>query len=721
MESLYVNHIAELMSVAPWRVEHCVELIAEGATVPFISRYRKERTGGLDEAQVAEIKHYCQKFDELAKRKASVLESIASQEKLTPELEKQIVECLDPVVLEDLYLPYRPKRRTKASVAREKGLEPLAEAIFSCKSRNPEKDAAAYMSEQVPDTESALSGARDIMAEWISESVPVREMMRRSYGKYGRLTAKVAQGVDQESEEASKYRNYFKFSEDISRAPSHRVLAVLRGAREGVLSVKVDVDKDRTLDRIYSSVLRGKPSPSEAAALEIDYAVEDAFKRLLHPSIENETLRAAKERADIESIKVFGENLRDLLMAPPLGQKRVLAIDPGFRTGCKVVCLDAQGALLHNDTIYPHPPRNERTMAMKKISNMVESYKIEVIAIGNGTAGRETDAFIKKIALPEGVRVYSVSEDGASVYSASPVGREEFPEYDVTVRGAVSIGRRIMDPLAELVKIDPKSIGVGQYQHDVDQSLLKERLDEVVENCVNSVGINLNTASRHLLSYVSGVGPAMARNIVEYRDEHGAFASRRELLKVKRLGDKAFEQCAGFLRIPGAADPLDNTAVHPERYPLVKKMAADAGVDVAELIARKELRDAVDLKAYVSDEVGMPTLTDIMQELDKPGRDPRASFKVLEFAEDIHTIEDVKPGMELPGIVTNVTDFGAFVDFGIKQNGLIHVSRMGSVGADGRHRRVARPSDVLKVHQHVRVRVIDVDLQRNRIALELLS
>ena len=698
MESLYVNHIAELMSVAPWRVEHCVELIAEGATVPFISRYRKERTGGLDEAQVAEIKHYSAKFEELEKRKVSVLETIASQEKLTPELEKRIRECLDPVALEDLYLPYRPKRRTRASVAKEKGLEPLAAAVFACKVKDPAVEAGKFLNDAVSSSEEALSGARDIMAEWISESVPVREMMRRSYSKYGRLSAKVAQGVDEESEEASKYRNYFNFSEDISRAPSHRVLAVLRGAREGVLSVKVDVDKDRTLDRIYSSVLRGKPSPSDAVALEIDYAVEDSFKRLLHPSIENETLKAAKERADIESIRVFGDNLRQLLMAPPLGQKRVLAIDPGFRTGCKVVCLDAQ-----------------------KISNMVETYRIEVIAIGNGTAGRETEAFIKKIALPEGVRVYSVSEDGASVYSASPVGREEFPEYDVTVRGAVSIGRRIMDPLAELVKIDPKSIGVGQYQHDVDQGLLKERLDEVVENCVNSVGVNLNTASRHLLAYVSGVGPAMARNIVEYRDEHGAFASRSDLLHVKRLGEKAFEQCAGFLRIPGAADPLDNTAVHPERYALVKRMAADAGVSVAELIARKDLRDAVDLKAYVSEEVGMPTLTDIMQELDKPGRDPRASYKVLEFAEDIHTIEDLQTGMELPGIVTNVTDFGAFVDFGIKQNGLIHVSRMGAAGSDGRRRRVARPGDVLKVHQHVRVRVVDVDLKRSRIALELIG
>ena len=721
MDSLYINHIAGLMSVAPWRVEHCLDLIAEGATVPFISRYRKERTGGLDEAQVAEIKHYGQKFEELEKRKQSVLETISSQEKLTPELEKQIRECVDPVVLEDLYLPFRPKRRTRASIAREKGLEPLAEALFSCKARNPQIEAAKYVGKDVEDAGQALSGARDIMAEWISESVPVREMMRRSYSRYGRLTAKVAQGVDQESEEASKYRNYFSFSEDISRAPSHRVLAVLRGAREGVLSVKVDVDKDRTLDRIYSSVLKGKPSPSEQTALEIDYAVEDSFKRLLHPSIENETLHAAKERADIESIRVFGDNLRQLLMAPPLGQKRVLAIDPGFRTGCKVVCLDAQGALLHNDTIYPHPPRNERTMAMKKISNMVETYDIEVIAIGNGTAGRETEAFIKKIALPENVRVYSVSEDGASVYSASTVGREEFPEYDVTVRGAVSIGRRLMDPLAELVKIDPKSIGVGQYQHDVDQTLLKERLDEVVENCVNSVGVNLNTASRHLLAYVSGVGPAMARNITDYRDEHGAFASRDELLKVKRLGDKAFEQCAGFLRIPGATNPLDNTAVHPESYPIVRKMASDAGVTVADLIADKTLRDRIDLKAYVTDTVGLPTLTDIMLELDKPGRDPRASYKVLEFAEDIHTIDDLSVGMELPGIVTNVTDFGAFVDFGIKQNGLIHVSRMGQVGKDGRRRRVARPSDVLKVHQHVRVKVVDVDLKRGRIALELIQ
>lgn len=721
MESIYVNYISGIMSIAPWRVEHCVELIAEGATVPFISRYRKERTGGLDEAQVAEIRHYCQKFDELEKRKASVLETIASQGKLVPELEKTIKDCVDPAVLEDIYLPYRPKRRTRASIAREKGLEPLAEGIFSCRTVNPEAEAGKYSGADVSDAAEALSGARDIIAEWISEMSPVREMMRRSYSRYGKLTARLAQGVDGESAEASKYRNYFTFAEDIFRVPSYRVLAVLRGEREGILSVKVEVDRERMLDRIYRAVLKGKPAPSDRTAAEIDMAVEDSFKRLLHPSIENETLHAAKEKADIDSIKVFGDNLRQLLMAPPLGQKRVMAIDPGFRTGCKVVCLDSQGALLHNDTIYPHPPRNERTMAMKKISNMAETYRIEIIAIGNGTAGRETESFIKKIALPENIKVYSVSEDGASVYSASAVAREEFPEYDVTVRGAVSIGRRIMDPLAELVKIDPKSIGVGQYQHDVDQTLLKDRLDEVVENCVNSVGVNLNTASRHLLAYVSGLGPAMARNIVEYRDSHGAFTSRRELLDVKRLGEKAFEQCAGFLRIPGASDPLDNTAVHPERYGTVRRMASDSGVSVAELIARKDLRDKIDLSAYVDGDLGMPTLNDIMQELDKPGRDPRASYKVLEFAEDIRTIEDLQAGMELPGIITNVTDFGAFVDFGIKQNGLIHVSRMGTVGPDGRRNRVSRPSDAVRLHQHVRVRVVEVDLQRGRIALELLS
>lgn len=707
MKTLYVNYISNLLSVADWRVEHCVELLKDGATIPFISRYRKERTGGLDETQVSQIKHYLQRFEELEERKNSILESIAQQEKLTDDLKEKIENCVDSRTLEDLYLPYRPKRRTKASIAKEKGLEPLAEAIFNCKVVDVKVIAQKYINDKVEDVNAALSGARDIMAEWISEIPKVRESLRYSYSRYGKIVSKLAKGQDEDSSEADKYQNYFDFSEDISRSPSHRVLAMLRGAAEGVLSIKIDVDADRMMDRIYSDVLRKKAEPSDSVALELDYAVEDSYKRLLHPSIENEVLKMVKEKADIEAIKVFGENLTQLLMSPPLGQKRVLAIDPGYRTGCKVVCLDAQGALLHNDTIYPHPPQNERTMAMKKISNMVSAYKIEVIAIGNGTAGRETENFIKKMALPENLKVYSISEDGASVYSASQAAREEFPDYDVTVRGAVSIGRRIMDPLAELVKIDPKSIGVGQYQHDVDQTLLKNSLDEVVEKCVNSVGVNLNTASKHLLSYVSGIGPALAKNIVEHRDANGPFASRAQLLKVKRLGDKAYEQCAGFLRIPGASNPLDNTAVHPERYKLVEKMAKDTKVTVAELVSDESLRQAIKLESYVDEQVGMPTLTDIMSELAKPGRDPRASYKVLEFAEDIRTIEDVKEGMVLPGIITNVTNFGAFVDFGIKQNGLIHISKL--------------HNKKVLLHQHVKVRVLDVDIKRSRIALELDS
>lgn len=705
MKSLYLNYISNLLSVADWRVEHCVELLKEGATVPFISRYRKERTGGLDETQVSTVKHYMQKFDELEDRKISIIESIGQQGKLTDALKDQIESCVESRHLEDLYLPYRPKRRTKASIAKEKGLEPLAEAIFNCKIKDAQAQAERYLNDKVADVESALSGARDIMAEWISEMPKVRENLRFSYSRFGKIASKIAKGQDEDSEQADKYQNYFNFSEDISRAPSHRVLAMLRGASEGVLSIKIEVDSDRMMDRIYSDVLRKKNEPTDSVAMELDYAVEDSYKRLLHPSIENEVLKMVKERADLEAIKVFGENLFQLLMSPPLGQKRVLAIDPGYRTGCKVVCLDAQGALLHNDTIYPHPPQNERSMAIKKISNMVSAYKIEVIAIGNGTAGRETENFIKKIALPEHLKVYSVSEDGASVYSASPAAREEFPEYDVTVRGAVSIGRRIMDPLAELVKIDPKSIGVGQYQHDVDQTLLKNSLDEVVEKCVNSVGVNLNTASKHLLSYVSGIGPVLAKNIVDHRDANGPFESRAQLLKVKRLGEKAYQQCAGFLRIPGALNPLDNTAVHPERYELVERMADEINVTVSELVSNQLLREGVDLEKYVDESVGMPTLTDIMVELAKPGRDPRSSYKVLEFAEDIRTIDDLKQGMVLPGIVTNVTNFGAFVDFGIKQNGLIHISKF-------HNRKVL-------LHQHVKVRVLDVDTKRNRIALDL--
>ena len=704
MKQLYIDYISNTVGVVAWRVENTLKLLSEGATVPFISRYRKEMTGGLDETMVAQIKVLSEKFNDLEQRKSSILETIASQGKLDESLREKIESCVDSTVLEDLYLPFRPKRRTKASIAREKGLEPLSKDILECRTSDPSLEARKYLNDSVKSVEEALEGARDIIAEQISEDAAIRDYLRRSYLKYGKISAKVARGVDSEGEQAQKYRNYFDYCEPVSRAASHRVLAILRGADEGVLSLKIDVDNDRMLDEIYRRVLRGKRSPSHETAMQLDYAVEDAFKRLLHPSIENHTIKSAKEKADIESIRVFGDNLRQLLMSAPLGQKRVLAIDPGFRTGCKVVCLDSQGALLHNDTIYPHPPQNDKIVSMKKISNMVQAYKIEVIAIGNGTAGRETEAFIKRIALPEGVKVYSVSEDGASVYSASDVAREEFPDYDVTVRGAVSIGRRLMDPLAELVKIDPKSIGVGQYQHDVDQTLLKESLDSVVESCVNTVGVNLNTASVQLLSYVSGINSAVASNIVAYRNQNGPFTSRKELLKVKRLGEKVFEQCAGFLRITGASDPLDNTAVHPERYDLVSRIASDCKMTVSGLIADKERIKSLDLGRYTSRDVGMPTLKDIVEELLKPGRDPREGFKVLEFSEDIRTIDDLRAGMELPGIVTNITNFGAFVDFGIKQNGLIHVSKM-------KH-------TPLKLHQHITVRVLDIDKERMRIALE---
>lgn len=711
MNTIYVNFLCDKLGVRAWQVEQGVSLLDEGATVPFISRYRKERTGGMDEAQIAELKHWHLKFAELDKRKESICETIRNQDKLTPELEAAIAGCIDAQVLEDLYLPYRPKRKTRATTAKEKGMEPLATALWKSQIKDPARDAVKFLNDEVPDVEMALAYARDILAEQISESAPVRADLRQHFLKQGRMVARLAKGVDPEEEAVAKYRNYFEFSEPIHRVPSHRILAVLRAKAEGFLTVKVDVDVNYLVTRIERQCAKEKYT--HAVYQIIHEAVEDAYKRLLHPSIENETFHTLKERADIDSIRVFGENLRQLLLAPPLGQKRVLAIDPGFRTGCKVVCLDAQGALLLNETIYPHPPANEKTQAMRKLSHMIEAYGIEVVAIGNGTAGRETEAFLKRMALPEGLRVYSVSEDGASVYSASPIAREEFPDYDVTVRGAVSIGRRIMDPLAELVKIDPKSIGVGQYQHDVDQALLKERLDGVVESCVNNVGVNLNTASRHLLSYVSGIGPALAQNIVDYRTENGPFERRRDLLRVKRLGDKAFEQCAGFLRIPKAANPLDNSAVHPERYALVEKMAQDAGVTVQQLINEESIRVQIPIENYVSDEVGLPTLRDIMKELAKPGRDPRDTLKVFEFSDEIQSIEDVRVGMELPGIVTNITNFGAFVDFGIKQNGLIHVSQMGQ-------KFVQDPNTVLKIHQHICVRVLEVDLKRGRIGLALV-
>ena len=700
MNKLYIDHIAGQLQTAAWQVEHCITLLEEGATIPFISRYRKERTGALDEMQVAAVRHYWFRFTELEKRKAAILSSIGEQGKLTPELRHAIENEVDAQTVEDLYLPYRPKRKTRASVAREKGYEPLAQKLWDMKLDNPERES-----------EEALAGARDIIAEMVADSQPVRAQLRDLYTQWGTVSAHVVKGKEDEPD-AQNYRNYFDFSQRLDRIPSHRLLAMLRAQEQGYVRVRMEVNPDHAMERISRKVYERKPRPTPSCRKQVDAALEDSYKRLLHPSIENEVLARAKEKADVEAIRVFGENLRQLLLAPPVGQKRTLAIDPGFRTGCKVVCLDAQGNLLHNDTIYPHPPVSEKIVAMKKISQMVEAYKIEVIAIGNGTAGRETEAFIQKIALPEGVRVYSVSEDGASVYSASDVAREEFPDYDVTVRGAVSIGRRLMDPLSELVKIDPKSIGVGQYQHDVDQGLLKERLDETVESCVNSVGVNLNTASSWLLRYVSGIGPVLARNIVDYRAENGPFGSRGELMDVKRLGAKVFEQCAGFLRIPDAANPLDNTAVHPERYALVERMAADAGVSVDTFIADGKVRESVDLKRYVTEEAGMPTLTDIMAEISKRGRDPRGSIQVFEFSHEIQSIEDVKVGMILPCIVTNVTAFGAFVDIGIHEHGLIHVSQM----AD---KYVSDPSKVLKVHQQLEARVIQVDLDRKRIGLSL--
>ena len=709
MNKKYIAYLSSKMQLKNWQVEHCVQLLEEGSTVPFISRYRKEATGNLNEVEIAEIKHFQLLFEELEKRKAAVLKSIGEQQKLTPELEKEIEECVQLQQLEDIYLPYRPKRKTRASIAKERGFEPLAERMLSLELPNLMEYAATFGAP----AQEAIAGAKDIIAENIAERREIREELRGYYLRNAVVVSRKAKGAEEENED-EKYANYYSFSEKIAKIPAHRLLAVLRGQDEGALSVKLEVDEEIVHKIMCRLFYNGRRCKSYGLYQVLEETLRDAFKRLLHPSIEKEALKSAKERADIESIKVFGENLRQLLLAAPVGQKRTMAIDPGFRTGCKVVCLDAQGNLLHNETIYPHPPQNEKIVSMKRLSNMLEAYKIEVVAIGNGTAGRETEAFIKRIHFPQEVKVFSVSEDGASIYSASETAREEFPQYDVTVRGAVSIGRRLMDPLAELVKIDPKSLGVGQYQYDVDQSLLKEKLDEVVESCVNSVGVNLNTASRHLLSYVSGIGPALAKSIVEYRAENGAFKGREELKRVKRLGGKAFEQAAGFLRIPDAANPLDNSSVHPERYALVEQMASDAGIALKELVGNKEMVERINLSAYLSDDVGMPTLNDIAAELAKPGRDPRSLAKVFEFSNDISTIEDLAEGMELPGIVTNITNFGAFVDIGIKQNGLVHVSQMSN-------KFISNPSEVLKLHQHVMVQVLSVDLKRSRIQLKLIS
>ena len=709
MKSIYIKSIAQRLQIKDWQVENCVSLFEDGATIPFISRYRKERTGGLDEVAVAEVKHWSDVFAEMEKRKVTVLEAIDQAGALTEELRKRIDSCVEIRVLEDIYLPYKPKRRTRATAAKEAGLEPLADKMYNVAIVDPVAEARKFVGDKVASVDDALAGARDIIAERLSETASVRETLRQIF-KTRRIATKATKKAT--GQEAMKYKSYFDYSESLERIAPHRLLAILRAEDEGFLSVKIDVDPEKCGKKIYYDFCQERRYPAAPLAEQMHMAFDDAFKRLLEPSISNDVIKEAKEKADVESVRIFGENLRQLLLAPPVGQKRVLAIDPGFRTGCKVVCLDEQGNLLHNEAIFPHPPVSEKVKAIQTISSLVSKYGIEVIAIGNGTASRETEDFIKRVQLPEGVRVFTVSEDGASIYSASDVAREEFPEYDVTVRGAVSIGRRLMDPLAELVKIDPKSLGVGQYQHDVDQSLLKEKLDNTVESCVNSVGVNLNTASSYLLSYVSGIGPALADNIVEYRSANGAYTSRKELLKVKRLGGKAFEQCAGFLRISGADNPLDNSAVHPESYHIVDKMAADLGVTTKELVGNVDLCSKIEASRYVSGDVGLPTINDIINELKKPGRDPRESAETFEFCHDIKTIEDLSAGMELPGIVTNITAFGAFVDIGIKQNGLIHASQMGVKG-------MADPSKILKLHQKVKVTVVSVDLDRARIGLRL--
>lgn len=705
MQNKIFEIIAQNLGIKPVKVSNTINLLNEGATVPFISRYRKERTGSLDEVQISQIKEQNEKFAELEKRKETVLKTIDEQEKLTPELRTRIENCFDAVELEDIYLPYKPKRRTKATIAREKGLEPLAKIIMKQVERDPTFRANSFLNDEVETAEDALSGARDIIAEWINENEKARNIVRRGFEIGAVISSKVIKGKE---EEAAKYRDYFDWSEPLKKCPSHRLLAMRRGEKEGFLRISITPEEERVLENLERFFVRGNNESSEQVAL----AVKDSLKRLVQPSIETEFANLSKEKADEEAIHVFAENLKQLLLAPPLGQKRVLAIDPGYRTGCKVVCLDEQGNLLHNETIYPHKPQEEKKMAAKKITSMVEVYKIEAVAIGNGTASRETEAFIKKLRYNREIRVYVVSEDGASVYSASSVARKEFPQYDVTVRGAISIGRRLMDPLAELVKIDPKSIGVGQYQHDVDQKKLKSSLDTVVELGVNSVGVNLNTASQHLLTYISGLGPQLAENITEYRKDNGAFSSRNELKKVPRMGAKAFEQSAGFLRIPDAKNPLDNSAVHPESYKIVQKMAKDLGCELTDLVRNESLVSKIDLQKYVTEDTGLPTLNDIKNELLKPGRDPRKPIKVFEFADGIFSIEDLQAGMEIPGIVNNITKFGAFVDVGVKQSGLVHISEL----AD---RFVSDPNEIVKLHQHVKVRVKEVDVARKRIQLSM--
>ena len=697
--------IAERVGVSKNQVISVLNLFDEGATIPFVARYRKEMTGSLDEVFLAQIKEEDERLDELEKRKETILKSIGEQNALTPELQNKIENCFQLNELEDIYLPYKPKRRTRAAIAREKGLEPLAEILMDQVEKDPATRASRFLNDQVANAEEALAGARDIIAETVNEHEGARNIVRNCFAREAVVYSKVVKGKE---EEGVKYRDYFDSSEPLKRCPSHRLLAMRRGEKEGFLKLSLSPDDERTVERLEHYFVTSTNKSSEQVVL----AIRDAYKRLLAPSMETEFFSDSKQQADNEAIKVFAENLRQLLLAPPLGQKRVMGIDPGYRSGCKVVCLDAQGNLLHNETIYPHPPQSEVAQAMKKITSLIDSYKVDAIAIGDGTASRETESFFKRIRFDRDLQVFVVSEDGASVYSASKIARDEFPQYDVTVRGAVSIGRRLMDPLAELVKINPKSIGVGQYQHDVDQKKLQSSLESSVELCVNKVGVDLNTASSHLLNYVSGLNATLAQNIVEYRKENGPFPSREALKKVPRMGPKAYEQCAGFLRITGATNPLDNSAVHPERYKLVEKIASDLGCPLMELIGKEQLTSKIDLNKYVSKEVGIPTLTDILNELAKPGRDPRSGIKHFEFADGIYSMTDLIPGMVLPGIVTNITRFGAFVDVGIKQDGLVHISEM----AD---RFISDPAEIVKLQQHVKVRVVEVDIPRKRIAFSM--
>lgn len=705
MKPLYIKAIADRLSLNKWQIENCVLLLEDGNTIPFISRYRKEQTGGMDDSQVAEVKHWADTFDDMEKRKSTIIQTIEKAGKLTEQLKRRIENSVDSTELEDLYLPFKPKRRTRATVAKELGLEGLADIIWELKTTDPKSSARPFVNEKVPSTDEALSGARDIIAERLSEEVSIREKLRSTYRR-SPLTVQVARGAKGKPE-LEKYRSYIDFSRPLDKVSPHNLLAILRAENEGLFSIGL-TPREGTQDDVYYQFCRDHGRPQSAAlSKEIKLAAEDSYQRLLDPSISNEIIKEAKQKADIESIRVFGDNLRQLLLESPVGEKRTLAIDPGFRNGCKLAVLDEHGALLAHEIIFPHPPQNERIKSLQRLEALIDDFDIEAIAVGNGTASRETMDFLDKIDLPQNCKVWSVSEDGASIYSASEVARKEMPDEDVTVRGAVSIGRRLMDPLAELVKIDPKNLGIGQYQHDVDQTLLREKLDNTIEACVNSVGVNLNTASPYLLAYVAGIGKTLAESIVDYRSENGAFKSRESLKKVPKLGEKTFRQCAGFLRIRGAENPLDGSAVHPESYHIVDKMARDLGVEVKELVGNESLCKRISPDRYVTPEKGLPTINDIIKELAKPGLDPRSEASSFSFAEDIRDISDLKTGMELPGIVTNITNFGAFVDLGIHENGLIHISKM--------------KGKSLALHQKVKVRVESVELDRKRIGLGLVS